>query len=118
MVCYTYYAILNHFRLEADLLDDDGELFIYNAKDVRDNIRSIEEDDDGLVEKEREDAEGVDGKGGDGEWGASDADTDLSENEDEFILEDSESGSDFRDEIIEADLEDSEGYHLSYLISL
>ena len=59
MVCYTYYAILNHFRLEADLLDDDGELFIYNAKDVRDNIRSIEEDDDGLVEKEREDAEGV-----------------------------------------------------------
>ena len=57
-------------------------------------------------------------RGGDGEWGASDADTDLSENEDEFILEDSESGSDFRDEIIEADLEDSEGYHLSYLISL
>ena len=118
MVCYTYYAILNHFRLEADLLDDDGELFIYNAKDVRDNIRSIEEDDDGLVEKEREDAEGGDGEGGDGEWGASDADTDLSENEDEFILQDSESGSDFRDEIIEADLEDSEGSHLSYLISL
>ena len=113
MVCYTYYAILNHLRLQADLLDDDGELFIYNAKDVRDNIRSIEEDDDGLVEKEREDAEGIDG-----EWGASDADTDLSENEDEFILEDSESGSDFRDEIIEADLEDSEGSHLSYLISL
>ena len=55
---------MNSFRLEADLLDDDGELFIYNAKDVRDNIRSIEEDDDGLVEKEREDAEGVDGKGG------------------------------------------------------